>query len=174
MSDTAGASPEAPIDAGQHLKLAYAVAWKFRRWAAYVGIDQADLAAEALLALVRAAKKYDPSRGAFATLAHEVIRWELIHLIKRKKPRLESMTLEEGRQLDVPDHRYAEPGVKDDVAALLRRLPPRERRVIELCFGLDGKGEKMLVEVGQELGLSGWRIGQLRDKALSRLRAAAG
>lgn len=64
--------------------------------------------------------------------------------------------------------------MRDDVAQLLRSLPERERLVITMTFGLEGREERTLAEVAEALGLSDVRVGQLRDRALRRLRCAAG
>lgn len=52
--------------------------------------------------------------------------------------------------------------------ACLDRLPPRERAIVELRFGEDGR---TLRDVGDELGLSRERVRQLETLALRRLGA---
>jgi len=52
----------------------------------------------------------------------------------------------------------------------LNMLSPRERKVIELRFGLDGKKPRTLEEVGEELGLTRERVRQLETQALEKLR----
>ena len=52
----------------------------------------------------------------------------------------------------------------------LRMLSPRERKVIELRFGLDGKKPRTLEEVAQEMNLTRERVRQLEVQALEKLR----
>ncbi len=52
----------------------------------------------------------------------------------------------------------------------LSDLPPRERRVLELRFGLYDDQPKTLREIGQILGLSRERVRQIENRALTKLR----
>jgi RNA polymerase primary sigma factor len=52
----------------------------------------------------------------------------------------------------------------------LKMLSPRERKVIELRFGLDGKKPRTLEEVAQEMNLTRERVRQLEVQALEKLR----
>ncbi len=56
------------------------------------------------------------------------------------------------------------------LAAALSDLPPRERRVLELRFGLYDDQPKTLREIGQILGLSRERVRQIENRALTKLR----
>ena len=56
------------------------------------------------------------------------------------------------------------------VKQVMGDLPQRDRRVIEMRFGLDGKGERSLDEVGDELGVTRERIRQLEARGLRKLR----
>lgn len=59
--------------------------------------------------------------------------------------------------------------LREELESKLDDLTARERRVIELRFGLVGKG-KTLEEVGKEFGCNRERIRQIESKALKRLR----
>src|SRR5258707_6158477 len=52
---------------------------------------------------------------------------------------------------------------------LLASLTPRERKVIELRYGLDGDREHTLHEAGRKLGLSHEAVRQLESRALRKL-----
>src|SRR3954451_1284 len=56
------------------------------------------------------------------------------------------------------------------VESVLNTLSPRERRVVELRFGLEGDRLYTLSEIGQELGVTRERIRQIETKALRKLR----
>ena len=57
---------------------------------------------------------------------------------------------------------------RDAVRAALRRLPERERRILELRFGFDGE-QQPLESIGRELGLTRERVRQLERDGLSQL-----
>jgi RNA polymerase primary sigma factor len=61
----------------------------------------------------------------------------------------------------------------DAVRAALAELPERDRRVVELRFGLDGE-TRSLEAIARELGLSRERVRQIEEKALARLARELG
>ena len=60
--------------------------------------------------------------------------------------------------------------LKGQVEDVLETLTPRERRVVELRFGLEGDKLYTLSEIGAELGVTRERIRQIETKALRKLR----
>ncbi|MGA8848764.1 MAG: sigma-70 family RNA polymerase sigma factor [Dehalococcoidia bacterium] len=60
--------------------------------------------------------------------------------------------------------------LREELSRTFESLTPRERRVIELRFGLDNKYSRTLEEVGTELGLTKERIRQIEKEALAKLR----
>jgi len=60
--------------------------------------------------------------------------------------------------------------LKGQVEGVLETLTPRERRVVELRFGLEGDKLYTLSEIGAELGVTRERIRQIETKALRKLR----
>ncbi len=63
--------------------------------------------------------------------------------------------------------------LEKEVYDLLEKLPEKERRVIELRFGLSGEEPKTLREIGEALGVSRERVRQLETRALRKLRSLA-
>jgi RNA polymerase primary sigma factor len=60
---------------------------------------------------------------------------------------------------------------REDVEVALSALPERERKVIELRFGLDGSQPCTLEEVGREFGVTRERIRQIENNTLKKLES---
>ena len=60
--------------------------------------------------------------------------------------------------------------LKEQVMDVLSSLTPRERKVLELRFGLEDGRSRTLEEVGREFGVTRERIRQIEAKALRKLR----
>ncbi len=85
----------------------------------------------------------------------------------------------EGTLEDVIEHVAATPIeaaaselLRDDLATALRVLPPREREIITLRFGLRDGRARTLEEAGRHFNLTRERIRQLEARALRQLRAS--
>lgn len=61
----------------------------------------------------------------------------------------------------------------DKLEELLSTLEENEKKVIILCYGLEGKA-KNAVEAGKELKVSAVRIGQIKSKAIRKLHLSKG
>jgi RNA polymerase sigma factor (sigma-70 family) len=61
---------------------------------------------------------------------------------------------------------------RETVERLMGSLPPREKHVLCLRFGLEGQAQHSLSQAGKVLGVSKERIRQIQDTALEKLRAA--
>ena len=76
----------------------------------------------------------------------------------------------------VPDHQVSTVDaaslvlLKDQVRDVLRNIPDRERKVLELRFGLEDGRSRTLAEVGREFQVTRERIRQIEGKALRKLR----
>jgi RNA polymerase primary sigma factor len=57
----------------------------------------------------------------------------------------------------------------EDIELALSALPERERRVIELRYGLDGSQPRTLEEVGRAFGVTRERIRQIENNTLKKL-----
>lgn len=61
----------------------------------------------------------------------------------------------------------------EQLRALLSRLTEREREIVNARFGF-GRPQERLAEIGDRLGISAERVRQLEERALAKLRHAAG
>ena len=59
--------------------------------------------------------------------------------------------------------------LRDEIAAALKTLNERERKVLEAFYGI-GQPEMTLDEIGRSLGLTRERVRQIRQKAIRQLR----
>ncbi len=60
--------------------------------------------------------------------------------------------------------------LKDDLSTALRVLPPREREIITLRYGLVDRQQRTLEEVGRHFNLTRERVRQIEARALAQLR----
>ncbi|MDP3964735.1 MAG: RNA polymerase sigma factor RpoD [bacterium] len=64
--------------------------------------------------------------------------------------------------------------LKDHVTDIIRELPPREQKILEMRFGLTDGISHTLEEVGQEFGVTRERIRQIEAKALEKIQEHGG
>ena len=62
---------------------------------------------------------------------------------------------------------------KETLRTILSTLSQRERRVLELRYGLDGEHPRTLDEVGRTFNVTRERIRQIENQSLKKLRALA-
>lgn len=70
------------------------------------------------------------------------------------------------RSVDTAEHQM----LREQIASVLARLPERERRIIQLRYGLHDGRYRTLEEVGNEFGITRERIRQIESKVLRKLR----
>jgi len=77
---------------------------------------------------------------------------------------------------DLPEQALMDASNDPIVRSLLARLDDRERRILELRFGLDGHGgaQRTFKEIGKIIGLTRERVRQLEKKALAALKEIIG
>jgi RNA polymerase primary sigma factor len=73
----------------------------------------------------------------------------------------------------LPDEVAEEELRKATLRRVLASLSPRERRVLELRYGLDGEHPRTLDEVGRTFNVTRERIRQIENQSLKKLRALA-
>jgi len=76
----------------------------------------------------------------------------------------------EDRAVVSPSHSAFNLSLKEQMAAVLKTLTPREEKVIKMRFGLDDGVQHTLGEVGQAFDLTRERIRQIETDALRKLR----
>jgi RNA polymerase primary sigma factor len=62
---------------------------------------------------------------------------------------------------------------KETLEKILSQLSQRERRVLELRYGLNGEHPRTLDEVGRAFNVTRERIRQIENQSLKKLRALA-
>ena len=72
-----------------------------------------------------------------------------------------------------PEEEAARSLLRDQVREVLESLPPVERTVLTLRYGLDGGQPRTLEEIGRRLGVTRERIRQIQERALAHLREPA-
>jgi len=130
--------------------------------------------------LWRAILGYDPGRGrTFATYAYPAIMKYVWAAVKAERRRLRR-EVPLGRlkiywyQTGVdPAWLRDQSEISQSLLALINRLPGQLRQVITAYYGLEGQEPHSLQAIGQQLGLTGERVRQLRNEALVWLRQPA-
>ncbi|WP_287157212.1 sigma-70 family RNA polymerase sigma factor, partial [Chloroflexus sp.] len=74
-------------------------------------------------------------------------------------------------ELPTPGEMAAQKLLRRDLCAALDRLNDRERRIIDLRYGLVDGRRRTLEEVGRVLGMTRERARQIEAEALRRLRS---
>src|SRR3990172_8530611 len=69
-----------------------------------------------------------------------------------------------------PHENYEEIEKKEILSKMLDTLTPRERKVIEMRFGLSGENSHTLEEIGADFEVTRDRIRQIEARALRKLR----
>ncbi len=69
-----------------------------------------------------------------------------------------------------PDEQATRELLKDHLDEVLDTLSPREKRVLQLRFGLEDGKQRTLEEVGREFGVTRERIRQIEAKAIRKLK----
>jgi RNA polymerase sporulation-specific sigma factor len=142
------------------------------------GDDADDLVQLGRIGLWHGLATHDPARGALSTHL-TTCAWRnmtKVYRVRGERPLPQTRRLrgKGGDELDALELKEAppaaDPDARLDAAELLRRLPRRERLVVQMRFGLGCEPLDTLDEIGEALGVSGAQAGALLARALGRLR----
>lgn len=145
----------------------------------------ADIISEGNLGLIRAAHKFDSSKGVkFISYAVWWIKNSINECIEKYNRDNETLsyddyTINKCTDLDNKFEQINEDfeekinniqSRKDAIESLMKCLHEREIKILTLFFGLNGGKEMTLEEVGKEMCLTNERVRQIKDGALSKLK----
>ena len=154
------------------------------------GVPFSDLISEGNIGLIKAAEKFDETKGVkFISYAVWWIRNSIQECINRYLGNVEEVNAEAHvfDNCKKAEYDYSSKIVNEEfeeeltnlqsreatIAELMKTLKKREIRILSLYFGLyDGK-EMTLDEIGQEMDLTKERVRQIKDKALVKLKVNA-
>ena len=145
----------------------------------------ADIISEGNLGLIRAAHKFDSSKGVkFISYAVWWIKNSINECIEKYNRDNETLsyddyTIDKCTDLDNKFEQINEDfeekinniqSRKDAIESLMKCLHEREIKILTLFFGLNGGRDMTLEEVGKEMCLTNERVRQIKDSALSKLK----
>ncbi len=172
----------------RNLRLVVYIARKFEN----TGIGMEDLISIGTIGLIKAVNTFDPcKRIKLATYASRCIENEILMYLRRNaRTRLEvsfdeplnidwdgnELLLSDilGTDFDVVTRLVDEQVDKQLLQEALTSLTAREKRIMQLRFGLLGGSEKTQKEVADELGISQSYISRLEKRIIKRLKLEMG
>ncbi len=167
-----------------NLRLVVYIARRFEN----TGVGIEDLISIGTIGLIKAVETYKPAKNIkLATYASRCIENEILMHLRKNANRRGEVSLDEplntdwdGNELllsDVlgTDSDSIEKPIEDDVDrdllfTAITRLSERERTIITMRFGLDGRRERTQKEVADQLGISQSYISRLEKRIISRLK----
>ena len=167
-----------------NLRLVVYIAKKFDN----TGIGLEDLISIGTIGLIKAVNTYRSDKTTkLATYASRCIENEILMYLRKSVNQRTEISIDEplntdwdGNELLLSDVLGTDPDcvmrpVEDDaekqiLAAVLRRLPPREQTIISMRFGLSGQDEMTQKEVADKLGISQSYISRLEKRIIQRMK----
>ena len=167
-----------------NLRLVVYIARRFEN----TGINLEDLISIGTIGLIKAVGTYQPAKNIkLATYASRCIENEILMYLRKASARKTELSFDEplnvdwdGNELLLSDvlgtdgDTVLRPIEADVDRQLLhqaiRRLGGREREIITLRFGLDGRGERTQKEVADRMGISQSYISRLEKRIMTRLK----
>lgn len=150
--------------------------------------DMDDLISIGCIGLIKAVDTFDDRKGRLATYACRCIDNELLMLLrgKRKTSReislfepigqdkegneIHLMDVMEQQQPDILENMELSANIKKLFVLMEEALTPREREILTMRYGLNGRCEATQNEIGAEMGISRSYVSRIEKKALQKLR----
>ncbi|WP_087677892.1 RNA polymerase sporulation sigma factor SigE [Garciella nitratireducens] len=168
----------------RNLRLVVYIARKFEN----TGIGVEDLISIGTIGLIKAVNTFDPNKNIkLATYASRCIENEILMFLRRNNKVKMEISFDEplnidwdGNELLLSDilgteediiHKSIEEQVdKELLKTAINKLNERERKIVELRFGLNNGVEKTQKEVADMLGISQSYISRLEKRIINRLK----
>lgn len=168
----------------RNLRLVVYIARKFEN----TGVDIEDLTSIGTIGLIKAINTYNPSRNIkLATYASRCIENEILMYLRKNSRAKSEVSFEEplnvdwdgnelllsdilGTDSDIIQRNLEEETDKKLLVSAMNKLSGREKRIMELRFGLNNHLEKTQKEVADMLGISQSYISRLEKRILGRLK----
>ncbi len=168
----------------RNLRLVVYIARRFEN----TGVGIEDLISIGTIGLIKAVETYQPARNIkLATYASRCIENEILMYLRKNANRRGEVSLDEplntdwdgnelllsdvlGTDSDIIEKPLEEHVERDLLLGAVERLSERERTIITLRFGLDGRRERTQKEVADLLGISQSYISRLEKRIIRRLK----
>ena len=158
-----------------------------------MGLSYGELIAEGNVGLIKALDNFDGDKG-FKIISYSVwwIKQSILEALKKRNvmdaedlPNLKNkddfIEEEDEEEIDeneniVFDEEENNDKIRDGktmVGLLMNFLSEKERNIITIYYGLNGKKPKTLEEIGKELGISKERVRQINKNSFIKMRTAA-
>ena len=137
------------------------------------GLTLPDLINEGNLGLIKAAQRFDETRGfKFISYAVWWIRQSILQALAEQSRivRLPLNNVLNSGESPNPDRELLHESLRTEIERALETLTPREADVIRLYFGLGNQHPMTLEEIGETFDLTRERVRQIKEKAIRRLK----
>nr|WP_330389550.1 RNA polymerase sporulation sigma factor SigE [Geosporobacter ferrireducens] len=168
----------------RNLRLVVYIARKFEN----TGVGVEDLISIGTIGLIKAVNTFDPEKKIkLATYASRCIENEILMYLRRNSKAKAEISFDEplnidwdGNELLLSDilgtdndliYKFLEEEIDKELLEIaLKKLTKREKKIMELRFGLNNGEEKTQKEVADMLGISQSYISRLEKRIITRLR----
>ncbi len=150
--------------------------------------EMEDLISIGCIGLIKAVDTFDDRKGRLATYACRCIDNELLMMLRGKKKTSREVSLyepigqdKEGNEIhlvdiieqqqpDILENMVLEGNIKKLFYLMEENLTAREKEILMMRYGLNGKKESTQSETGSILGISRSYVSRIEKKALQKLR----